>query len=445
MAKPIYQWSNKWDNGTALPIEAIQIHLTGDLAQRYDVYYRTHVSSLGWLGWAKNGASSGTQGQLLAAEAFEVALFQKNKGVLLNENNHFISTTVKPTLSYQTHVQNIGWQSAVAEGQLAGTTGRALQVEAINIFLSSTQQGNMEYKTHVENVGWQTYVPSGRTSGSIGKNQQLEAIQIRLTGELDNRYSVKYRVHVENIGWQDWAYDSQMAGTVGQAKAIEAIEILLVDKIQLPTGTSASQGNYKVLNQIIYLDSGHGGTDPGAVYYNQTEKALNLKMQALVKDKLEKAGYRVITTRTGDDSASLIDCSIAANKSLSDIFVSIHFNASTNSAANGIETYYYEYYEDYPAQVNGTYHNNSERLTRSSYLAQAIQAATVMQSKAKNNGVLRNTFSVLRETTAPAVLLELGYMSNAREFAAITSGAYQEKLAQGIVSGILTYYRQFSL
>lgn len=78
-------------------------------------------------------------------------------------------------------------------------------------------------------------------------------------------------------------------------------------------------------------------------------------------------------------------------------------------------------------------------------LANAIQAATVSNTGAKNNGVLRNTFAVLRETTAPAVLLELGYMSNPTEFQRINSSAYQEKLAQGIVSGILSYYKTYTI
>ncbi len=84
-------------------------------------------------------------------------------------------------------------------------------------------------------------------------------------------------------------------------------------------------------------------------------------------------------------------------------------------------------------------------MSRSSVLAEAIQAATTAKTGAKNNCVLRNTFAVLRETTAPAVLVELGYMSNASEFQNISNVNYQEKLAQGIVSGILSYYQTYSV
>ena len=211
------------------------------------------------------------------------------------------------------------------------------------------------------------------------------------------------------------------------------------------TGKSASQGNYAIINKVVYLDAGHGGYVPGASYFNQTEKTLNLAMQNLVKTKLEAAGYKVVLTRTDDSYMDLLPRSEKANNSLSDLFVSMHFNASTASTANGIETYYYEYYPEYPSKINETFHNDAERLTRSSMLANAIQAATVSNTGAKNNGVLRNTFAVLRETTAPAVLLELGYMSNPTEFQRINSSAYQEKLAQGIVSGILSYYKTYTI
>lgn len=201
-----------------------------------------------------------------------------------------------------------------------------------------------------------------------------------------------------------------------------------MDKIAKPVGVSASQGNYAIINKVVYLDAGHGGYDPGASYFNQTEKTLNLAMQNLVKTKLEAAGYKVVLTRADDSYMDLLPRSEKANNSLSDLFVSMHFNASTSSTANGIETYYYEYYPEYPSKINENFHNDAERLTRSSMLANAIQAATVSNTGAKNNGVLRNTFAVLRETTAPAVLLELGYMSNPTEFQRINSGAYQEKL-----------------
>ena len=203
---------------------------------------------------------------------------------------------------------------------------------------------------------------------------------------------------------------------------------------------SASRGNYDVLNKIVYLDAGHGGYDPGASYFGISEKSLTLAIQSRVKAKLEAEGYQVVTTRTSDTYVDLTDRSHAANASESDIFVSIHINASGSSAAQGIETYYYQPYAEYPSRINATYHANSTRLSMSDTLANAIQSSLINATGAQNQGVKRQTFAVLRETTAPAVLLELGFLSNPQEAARLNTSAYQETLANAIVAGIKRYY-----
>ena len=207
---------------------------------------------------------------------------------------------------------------------------------------------------------------------------------------------------------------------------------------------SASRGNYDVLNKVVYLDAGHGGYDPGASYFGISEKSLTLAIQSRVKAKLEAEGYQVVTTRTSDTYVDLTDRSRAANASESDIFVSIHINASGSSAAQGIETYYYQPYAEYPSRINATYHANSTRLSMSDTLANAIQSSLINATGAQNQGVKRQTFAVLRETTAPAVLLELGFLSNPQEAARLNTSAYQETLANAIVVGIKSYYEKES-
>ena len=207
---------------------------------------------------------------------------------------------------------------------------------------------------------------------------------------------------------------------------------------------SASRGNYYVLNKVVYLDAGHGGYDPGASYFGISEKSLTLAIQSRVKAKLEAEGYQVVTTRTSDTYVDLTDRSRAANASESDIFVSIHINASGSSAAQGIETYYYQPYAEYPSRINATYHANPTRLSMSDTLANAIQSSLINATGAQNQGVKRQTFAVLRETTAPAVLLELGFLSNPQEAARLNTSAYQETLANAIMAGIKSYYEKES-
>ena len=134
-------------------------------------------------------------------------------------------------LSYSAHVQNLGWQPAVSDLMLAGTTGKCLRMEAIKIHLENNElAGKIEYATHVQNLGWQPYVADGAVSGTTGKCLRAEAIKIRLTGELAQNYSVAYRTHIQNLGWQPYVTDGEVSGTTGKSLRLEGIEIRLIKK-----------------------------------------------------------------------------------------------------------------------------------------------------------------------------------------------------------------------
>lgn len=136
-----------------------------------------------------------------------------------------------PSISYRTHVQNIGWQTEVADSTLAGTTGKCLRLEAIKIHMDTNGlKGGIEYSTHVQNLGWQPYVTDGQLSGTTGKCLRLEAIKIQLTGEIAESYSVEYRAHVQNKGWMDWVKNDEKAGTTGKSLRLEGIQIRLIKK-----------------------------------------------------------------------------------------------------------------------------------------------------------------------------------------------------------------------
>ncbi|WP_204302792.1 hypothetical protein, partial [Stenotrophomonas maltophilia] len=75
--------------GYSKPLEAVKINLSGEIANHYDVYYRVHVQSYGWLGWAKNGMKAGTEGLLKRVEAIEVKLVKKDKGEAVSEKNSY--------------------------------------------------------------------------------------------------------------------------------------------------------------------------------------------------------------------------------------------------------------------------------------------------------------------------------------------------------------------
>lgn len=223
--------------GKALRLEAIQIKLTGELAQKYDVYYRVHAQSFGWMSWAKNGESAGTEGLAKRLEGIEIVLVKKDEAAPGGTDRPYVKS--KPVVNYATHVQKYGWQEVVSNGDLSGTSGKALRLEAILMNLyDPTLSGTIQYRTHVQSEGWQGWKQDWQLSGTQGKARRLEAIQIRLTEEMAQFYDVYYRVHAESFGWLGWAKNGESAGTEGLAKRLEAIEVKLVLKSNQAPGST---------------------------------------------------------------------------------------------------------------------------------------------------------------------------------------------------------------
>lgn len=196
-------------------------------------------------------------------------------------------------------------------------------------------------------------------------------------------------------------------------------------------------------SRTIFLDPGHGGRDSGAYYYNVAEKDLNMQVYRKLRKKLEELGYKVLTSRDSDIDVDFVtERSRMVNKTNSDIFISIHFNATGNaySKSSGIQTYSYSDDPDYPSKINPYWHNHPDRMSESKRLAAAIHSSLLAETGAKDAGLLKRSFAVLRETAKPAVLLELGYIDNFAENQQIRDSHYQDKLVAGIVKGIQKYY-----
>lgn len=227
--------------GQSKRLEAIQIKLAGEMAKKYDIYYRVHAQQFGWLDWAKNGASAGTEGYSYRLEAIQITLVQKGKAAPGKTSTPF-KKKVKPTVvSYQTHVQSYGWQPYVTNGQLSGTSGKSKRLEAIKIKVSSPDAGNVEYRTHIQKIGWETsFKKNGALSGTSGQSKRLEAIQIKLSGKISETYDIYYRVHAQQFGWLGWAKNGASAGTAGYSYRLEGIQIKLVKKGNPAPGTTTN-------------------------------------------------------------------------------------------------------------------------------------------------------------------------------------------------------------
>ena len=171
----------------------------------------------------------------------------------------------------------------------------------------------------------------------------------------------------------------------------------------------------------VFIDPGHGGVDNGAVQNGVLEDEINLQISKKIEAKLKAKGVEVKMSRYDDTYLSLTDRTYMANKEGSDVFVSIHQNSATNSSAKGIETYYYSTRQD------------------SKELATDIQNDLIQATNATDRGVKTANYAVIKTASMSSSLVECGFISNPTEAQNLSSSSYQDKVAEGIVNGIMDY------
>ena len=217
-------------------------------------------------------------------------------------------------------------------------------------------------------------------------------------------------------------------------------------------------------NRIIVIDPGHGGRDPGAVagkgkYEKHAALAISLKAGRILQNR----GHRVYYTRTTDKFIKLRDRTRFANKKEADLFLSIHTNAAESSSLQGVETYFLSParserskrvaalenkadIEDMEYFSKQTFLNifNRAKIVSSNKLAIDIQQGMINRLKGhykvRDGGVREAPFWVLVGAQMPAVLIEVGYISNPIEKKRIFSAHYQNLIAKGIADGVNSYF-----
>lgn len=171
--------------------------------------------------------------------------------------------------------------------------------------------------------------------------------------------------------------------------------------------------------RTVVIDPGHGGKDNGGSYGRVYEKHLALDTSLRVDYLLRKKGYSTRLTRTSDVFISLTKRAEIGNRYSNSIFVSIHYNYTYNKAISGLETFYYS--------------------SRSKPLAGYIQSGMLRRYGAHSRGVKYARYAVLRRAENPAALVECGFVSNYSERKRCMQGWYRQKMAEGIVDGIVNY------
>lgn len=176
---------------------------------------------------------------------------------------------------------------------------------------------------------------------------------------------------------------------------------------------------------VVVIDAGHGGSDPGAVFKSDYEKDSNLEIALKLRDVLKDAGIGVYVTREEDIFLRPIARAEFANDISPDLFVSIHLNSTASGRASDVSGSEVMYY-------------SKESTGRAKEIAKKLSAAISEAIEGKDRGILvGDNIYVLREIKSPAVLCEIGFMTNANELKKIKSEEYQEKIARNIAEIVL--------
>lgn len=244
------------------------------------------------------------------------------------------------------------------------------------------------------------------------------------------------------------------------------LPVLLPEKLSFEGGKIVAQRPNDNSIKTIVLDPGHGGKDPGAIGYSkknfEKDVALTIakKLKKKIKDNLD---VNVLLARDKDEFVSLQQRTKFANEENADLFISIHCNAHRNTKVHGIEVFYLSTAKTDEARAVEALENQvvydyeggeeavkkyddlafiladmaqSEHLEESYYLGAKLQTEMVNETESHNRGVKQANFYVLRGAFMPAVLMELGFLSNKEEEKKLINSSYQDRLVDAIFEGV---------
>ena len=208
------------------------------------------------------------------------------------------------------------------------------------------------------------------------------------------------------------------------------MHILFLFIVTLCTFTFVNAEEPILKNKTIYIDPGHGGRDPGAIYKDIKESDINLQISKYLKEELEKNGATVYLTRIGDYDLSennarnhkkndLTARARLINESNCDMYISIHLNSDPSPTWNGIQIFYTDNNE-----------NNKK-------IAETIKEQLKLKRKTKE---LKNMY-LFEKINQPGILIEAGFISNPNDRYKLKQTDYQKELSKNITNGIIKYYK----
>lgn len=335
--------------GRSRSLEAVQLKLTGQVADSYDLWYRVYsAKNGGWSGWASNGLSAGSSGKGAAIQGFQAVLLSKGSAAPGSTENRFqgnidqlsgsalyinnvsassngiaplaIGSTQSTSLlssfalsvanretdgsfSYQACLSRSGWQSSWAQdGAQLHSANDGEFISAIRVQLSGTlsERYDVWYRTYSSKFGWSGWASNGASDGRIGDNSGVTAIEVELAakgsaapGAVDSAFvegdstpGVVSQAHVAGIGWLDAVSGDAIIGTTGQSRALEAVALTLNGF----EGSSISARAH--VSDIGWQNWVSGSSYLGTVGQNKAIQAVSLKLQGPAADSFD-IWYRV--------------------------------------------------------------------------------------------------------------------------------------------------------
>ena len=244
---------------------------------------------------------------------------------------------------------------------------------------------------------------------------ELEISKLKLIGVSPNTWELKF------IGLESNSLTAIGEGNILRNSIKRTYEKINNQDLNISSLPNVPYGKYKVV-----IDPGHGGSDPGAVGINGLrESDIVLEVSKNISEFLTKKGVKTILTRKYERTLDLQPRVTKANNSNADIFVSIHANATRGkrSEVNGLETYYYSGYKGYSLAKN------------------IHKQILISSSQSPDRGVRKSRFYVIRKTSMPAALVEIGFVTGKYDAALLRQKAYRDKMSFAIAKGILNYLK----
>lgn len=264
-------------------------------------------------------------------------------------------------------------------------------------------------------VNGESFSLPGGVSADIAKYEGVERTMVPLL-------FVSQQLHA-SVGWDGETFtasvNSAPAEDAPPAESEPPVETEAPAENETPVDPEITP---TLVGYSVTLDAGHGGWSSGAVYEDIMEKDIDLAVALRTEQILKEMGCEVYMIRTDDTFVDIHDRASMANKKDTDIFVSIHSNA---------------YPEDLSVQGTLTYFCPGS--SRGKTLAQCVQTAVSAAAGSQDRGVAKDELVVVKETKMPAVLVELGFMTNHEELMRLADPVYQQKLAKGIAAGVEDY------